>query len=304
MALILVNPVTWILKFHAVSIWPAVIAGGAAILGGAMANRSNRKAAASTNETQLQIQAENTALQREFAQSGIRWKVADAKAAGLHPLYAMGTNTAQFSPAIPALTTPDQSGLGRGLAEAGQHVGRSIQAQQTADQRAITQATLSHLVAQTGKEDAMAAYYASEAARNRQSAFSSSALPEGTVDIGPLVKNVPDEVIRHDPRDPARTAGVHPGTSTFTMPGGVRLRLPSEAMKNSIEDIPAMAWPFIFAESAKDDPSFWRKIDNYFFNGAVSRDLSATEREWKAIINFVRKFNRQLPQPPLRGIIK
>lgn len=30
---------------------------------------------------------------KEFAQKGIRWKVADAKAAGIHPLYAMGAST-------------------------------------------------------------------------------------------------------------------------------------------------------------------------------------------------------------------
>lgn len=35
----------------------------------------------------------NAGLQREFAQMGIQWKVADAKAAGIHPLYALGAST-------------------------------------------------------------------------------------------------------------------------------------------------------------------------------------------------------------------
>jgi len=35
--------------------------------------------------------------QKEFAQKQIRWSAADAKAAGLHPLYAMGSGTAQHS---------------------------------------------------------------------------------------------------------------------------------------------------------------------------------------------------------------
>ncbi|MEM2002527.1 MAG: hypothetical protein QXT77_07790 [Candidatus Methanomethylicaceae archaeon] len=301
---ILANPVAWILKFHAVSIVPALIGAGAAIIGGALSDRSNRKAAAATNETQEQLHRENIALQREFAQAGIRWKVEDAKAAGLHPLYAIGAAPATFSPSIPAMVTPDRSGLGRGLAEAGQHLGRAVSAQQTPDQRAITQATLAHLVAQTQKEEAMAMYYASEAARNRQNAFTSSGLPEATVEVGPLVKTVPDEVISHDPRDPSRTAGVHPGTTTYTMPGGIKLRLPSEQMKESIEDIPTLAWPFIFAESAKEDPNFWRKVDDYYFGGRSQKFMSSTEREWRAIIDFVRKFNKKLPQPPLRGIIK
>ena len=32
-------------------------------------------------------------MQKEFAQNGIRWKVADAKAAGIHPLAALGAQT-------------------------------------------------------------------------------------------------------------------------------------------------------------------------------------------------------------------
>lgn len=40
----------------------------------------------------------NYDMQKEFAQMGVRWKVEDAKAAGLHPLYALGANTVSASP--------------------------------------------------------------------------------------------------------------------------------------------------------------------------------------------------------------
>lgn len=33
---------------------------------------------------------ENIKLQKQFAQTGIQWKVADAKKAGIHPVYALG----------------------------------------------------------------------------------------------------------------------------------------------------------------------------------------------------------------------
>jgi hypothetical protein len=36
---------------------------------------------------------QNIKMQREFAQKGIRWKVSDAKKAGIHPLYALGAST-------------------------------------------------------------------------------------------------------------------------------------------------------------------------------------------------------------------
>lgn len=45
-----------------------------------------------------EVRADNTALQREFAQNTIRWRVEDAKAAGLHPLFGLQGNNATFSP--------------------------------------------------------------------------------------------------------------------------------------------------------------------------------------------------------------
>lgn len=275
------------------TILPAVIGAGASLIGGALSDRSNRKAAERTNETQEELHDQNTALQREFAQSGVRWRVEDAKAAGLHPLFALSGSGATYSPQAMSLMTPDQSNLGRGLADAGQHVSRSIQAQQTQAQRAITQATLANLVAQTGKEDAMAAYYASEAARNRQSANISGVLPEGTVDVGPLVKNVPDEVIRHDPRDPSRTAGVHPGMTRYTLPGGITISGLSEQMKESFEDIPLAAWPFIIKQSESEDPNFWSKVDQFLFDGRTQRMFNSTKRELDLIKRVFRAFRPQ-----------
>lgn len=38
------------------------------------------------------------AYQREFAQNGIQWRVADAKAAGIHPLAALGAQTMSYEP--------------------------------------------------------------------------------------------------------------------------------------------------------------------------------------------------------------
>lgn len=48
----------------------------------------------------------NIQQQREFAQKGIRWRVSDAKKAGIHPLFALGANTASFSP----VAGPDYGG--------------------------------------------------------------------------------------------------------------------------------------------------------------------------------------------------
>lgn len=67
--------------------------------------------------------------QKEFAQNGIRWKVADAKAAGIHPIYAIGANTPTYSPQAAV-------GTDYGLSKVGQDIGRAIEAGQTIKERA------------------------------------------------------------------------------------------------------------------------------------------------------------------------
>lgn len=61
-------------------------------------------------------------LQREFAQNGVRWKVADATAAGIHPLYALGAQTHSFAPSSVGSTD---------FATGGQNLGSAIQAMTT-----------------------------------------------------------------------------------------------------------------------------------------------------------------------------
>lgn len=54
-------------------------------------SRSNRNA-------QMSQALANQQEQRTFAKNAIQWKVADAKKAGVHPLYALGAPTMSFSP--------------------------------------------------------------------------------------------------------------------------------------------------------------------------------------------------------------
>jgi len=99
-------------------VWPALIGAAAGLAGAALSNRANRSQAESQEATQ-----------REFAQMGIRWKVADAKAAGIHPLYALGASTHSYSP----IAIQDQ--LGPAMASAGQDVSRAVYATRTQAER-------------------------------------------------------------------------------------------------------------------------------------------------------------------------
>lgn len=84
---------------------------------------------------QLAIMREQAQLQREFAQNGIQWRVADAKAAGIHPLYAIGGGGASYSPS--AVSVGDRGGgdLGRDLANMGQGIGRAVAATASKEDR-------------------------------------------------------------------------------------------------------------------------------------------------------------------------
>lgn len=66
----------------------------------------------------------NIELQREFASTGIQRRTEDAEKAGISKLYALGANTQSFSPVA-------VGGVGGGIAEAGQDIGRAVTAQQS-----------------------------------------------------------------------------------------------------------------------------------------------------------------------------
>lgn len=84
------------------------------------------------------INALNYEHQKEFAQNGIRWKVADAKAAGLHPLAALGAQTSGYTPSAVVGDSPDFSFL----RDIERDVGRAIDAKSTAAERAANKAKI------------------------------------------------------------------------------------------------------------------------------------------------------------------
>lgn len=67
---------------------------------------------------------EQQRFQQEYAMKNIRWKVKDAKAAGVHPLAALGVQPAGGAPTA----IPDYSDMG-------QNVGRAIDATMTGEQK-------------------------------------------------------------------------------------------------------------------------------------------------------------------------
>lgn len=212
-----------------------IISAGSSILGGILGSNSAEKQ-----------QEKNLEAQREFAQHGIRWKVADAKAAGLHPLAALGAQTVPYAP-----VSVGGSGLGEGLAQAGQDISRSMHATRDRNERLEAEALNRTTQAENlrmGRErhgmdmqraELENALLASQLKRQQVNANppfpSMSRGKSGDPNSqGSFVYN-PAELTSHQPGNPAVTAG--PASSMWTTydSGSGKVDLPSQEAAESLE---------------------------------------------------------------------
>lgn len=104
----------------------SLFSAGSSLLGGVVDYFGNKSA----NDA-------NKDMQYDFAKQGIRWKVEDAQAAGIHPLYALGAQTISPSPSFVGST------LGNSISNAGQDISRAINSTRTAGERRLAELQLS-----------------------------------------------------------------------------------------------------------------------------------------------------------------
>lgn len=96
----------------------AIVGGITSLIGGRRAEKN------ATKQSNVEYQR-----QKEFAQSGISWKVKDAKRAGIAPLAALGAPLTSYAP-------QSISGGDGGISQFGQDIGRAIDATRSPGQRA------------------------------------------------------------------------------------------------------------------------------------------------------------------------
>lgn len=268
----------------------AAIKGAFDIAGGLIDKRAARKAA-----------DKNAALQREFAQTGIQWKVADARKAGLHPLYALGAST--------ATATPVYSGgdLGQRLADAGQDITNAALANQTtqekadlgafalARERAQLQNDLlrSQIAEQDLTTDLRRLQFARAAMEGRKpdAAPVAGGSPAGQANTG--VFNIkPAEVTASRKADPSTTAGpAAPFRTEYTTREGFKYTLPAaQDIGEAMENVPgAVAGLGLFGRQFYEDfgigdalISWYDAIRHFRPSGrpyVSSRDRAARQRE-------------------------
>lgn len=215
-----------------------LLGAGASLLGGIFGQSSASKA----NKANLKAQ-------KEFAQNGIRWKVADAQAAGLHPLAALGAQTTSFSPSF----VGDNS-FGTGVAAAGQDIGRAIDATRSQGQKvdAYVKTAQDLSIQRMGLENQL---LASQIAKVRQPSVQAPmpdvnqrwmvegqgntqlpAVPTIPVTRGPLVSDKPLERVNADPAFPSREPGSITDVGFARTASGGYTPVPSADVKQRIED--------------------------------------------------------------------
>lgn len=237
----------------------------------------------------------NYSAQREFAQNGIRWRVEDAKKAGIHPLYALGASTASFSPVS---GYGGDFGISDALNSFGQGIDRAAQAKMTKEERAIEQANLERqevmqladLNMRQHESDARvnalnaSAYRDYVAARaavtNQQQVPAMPSLrvrPDGTVvgqtvvgqgDSSPvngLIEVEPSSAETNAPGRPGTTAASNPELSFSRTNDGGYVPIRSESAADRLDDdiLGTLSWyarnyiPAYFDNQASAPPKSW-----------------------------------------------
>lgn len=113
----------------------SIIGAVANIAGGILGDKQDDVAQGRQLDLERDNMAQNEKLQREFAQTGVRWRVDDAKAAGIHPALALGAKISDYTPHNVGSTLPGKSSLPQALANAGHDIGRAVDATRTQSER-------------------------------------------------------------------------------------------------------------------------------------------------------------------------
>ncbi len=294
-----------------------IISAGSALFGGS-----------ESRSQQEQLFDEQLTFQDKLSREGIQRRVADAEAAGIHPLYSIGANTYN-APGVPI--GGDQ--LGPSIAKAGADIGGAVSRLSDKGGKRFKELKLKLLEAQIGETDARKGLLQSQAQTNRQNAgglgviseVPGTPVPKGHVSIGKLKEVIPGQDpitpgeglidLQATPQKTRKTkrpgvlAGEHQGYQEFILPGGLPIQLPASeegALAEVMEAVPWYMWPGIIAYNKNfyRDPwltdfrdfALWGKESKNVYPRAKSYKKSQTYKKgdkfWKQGKDW---FNKMLP---------
>lgn len=209
------------------------------LIGGIFGSNSQ----ADANAANRDINAQNVQLQKDFAQQGLRWRAEDAKAAGLHPMAALGAQLPSFSPSSIHMEPVD--GLSSRLGSMGQNVGRAIDATRTQPERSTARMEALSLDRAELENELLRSQIAQTRSQIGPALPSNSGMPaltaQGQGDAyvleGPLSR------VHSAPGRPHQEVGAVPDTGFVRTPSGLA-PVPSKDAKERMEDmaVPELMW--------------------------------------------------------------
>jgi hypothetical protein len=227
--------------------------------------------------------AQQASLQKEFAQKGIQWKVADAKAAGIHPLAALGAQTYSASPSMVGATPLQNSGSS--LAAMGQDIGRAIMQQKTNHERQMMDIQLDN-----AKLDTEMKRLELTNARRRlgQGGQTAPGIPD-------QIQHMPAKVISHSKGRPEIEAGSITSIGFARTAGGGLVPVPSKDVKERIED--QMAPELVWAGQAYGGPMLGNNKSKppkkLLPKGAKDWEWDFTGFQWRPVKHKARSFKKR-----------
>lgn len=201
-------------------------------ISGRSASKEARRAQESANASNMAIAERNIALQREFAQMGIRWRVDDARAAGVHPLAALGASGASFNPVTPLIDPlPSAKSWQHNL---GQNVRSHILNRLDPTQRALSNLA----VERAGLEnDLLRLQMANMEAGQGGTVDTYLSGQSDSLNGSPTVVDLPLRRVVSDPKDPSKEAGAIQDYQIVRTKNGYAV-VPAQGVKQAIEDSP------------------------------------------------------------------
>lgn len=218
-----------------------IIGGISSLIGGSMASKANKEA----TQMMLADKEKDRELQKEFAQTGIRWKAWDAKAAGLHPIIGIGGAGAAYTPSSIAIQ-PD-TGMANAVAAAGQNIGRAVDATRSQGERntAFTESVQKLTLDKMGLENMLLSSQIAQLNANKNpplpvgdrylipgqsgSGVVSSLSVPGTIDTNPMKRTASNPALPHQEPGAINDTG-------FARTSGGLYPVPGNDIKERIED--------------------------------------------------------------------
>jgi len=281
---------------------------GGNLIGASMAQDAQRSA----NKANKAIAEQDRTMQREFAQNGIRWKVMDAKAAGIHPLAALGAQGASASPA--GIPVGADLSMANAMSNTGQDIGRAIQSTRTAEERQLAQLQLANAQADLDGKTIDNQIRSSQLQKMQAvgpafpSPMDSSLIP-GQGDAVPGFKVMQSEAKASSLANAGVQAGAINQLQYTKEPSGKIGIAPSSDAKERNEDdlIAETLWhlknrlappppdPAQFPPPKGSTGWVWSPMEQAFVGNATQKGLSDTDlmQDSRVIGPFIKKFSRK-----------